>query len=244
MDAYTWRRLCTSFKNSSKDLCESLATVARRLCSEYVDQESVKPLLACRLIVLKKNPGVRLIGVGDVARRIIAKAVIKYAKEDIQEACGCQQLCGGQVAGIEAGVNATRKLFAVDEKQAALLVDASNEFNSLNRQTALHNVRRICPIIARTLINTYRNSTELFIDGNSLLSQEGTTQGDPLSMAIYGLATVPLIRKLEGHCKQVWYVDDAAAIGPVNKLKLWWDTLLSEGPKYGYHPNPNKTCSS
>ncbi len=89
-----------------------------------------------------------------------------------------------QVAGIEVGVHATRELFAVEEDQATLLVDASNALDSLNRQTAFHNVRRICPIIAKTLINTYKKSTELFIDGNSLLSQEGTTQGDPLLMAI------------------------------------------------------------
>ncbi len=110
----------------------------------------MKPWLVCHLISLKKNPSFRPIGVGDVARRIIAKAIIQYAKEDIQEACGCQQLCGGQVAGIESGVHTTRELFAVDEEQAALLVNASNAFNSLNRQTALHNVRRICPINART----------------------------------------------------------------------------------------------
>ena len=241
LDAHIWRRLCISFKEPSRNLCESLATVARRLCSEYVDPESVAPLLACRLIALNKNPGVRPIGVGDVARRIITKAIIQFAKDDIQQACGCQQLCGGQLSGIEAGVHATRDMFEADKEQAALLVDASNAFNSLNRQVALHNIRRMCPVIARVLINTYRNSTELFVEDNSLLSQEGTTQGDPLAMAMYGLATIPLIRKLDGHCKQVWYADDSAAIGPVDRVKHWWDTLVSEGPKYGYYPNSSKT---
>ena len=231
LDAHMWRRLCISFKGHSRDLCESLATVARRLCSEYVDPESVEPLLACRLIALNKNPGVRPIGVGDVARRIIAKAIIQLAKEDIQHACGCQQLCGGQMSGIEAGVHATREMFEEDEEQAMLLVDASNAFNSLNRQVALHNIRRTCPTIARVLINTYRNSTELFVDGDSLLSQEGTTQGDPLAMAMFGLSTIPLIRRLDGHCKQVWYADDSAAIGPVDTVKHWWDSLVKEGPK-------------
>ena len=55
LDAHMWRRLCTSFKGPSRDLGESLATVARRLCSEYVDPSLIEPLLACRLIALDKN---------------------------------------------------------------------------------------------------------------------------------------------------------------------------------------------
>ena len=115
---------------------------------------------------------------------------------DIQSATGCLQLCGGQIAGIEAAVHATRSAFNSDYCEAVLLVDASNAFNTLNCQLALHNIKRVCPPIATTLINIYQNSTKLFIDGDTILSQEGTTQGDPLAMAMYGLATIPLIRKL------------------------------------------------
>ncbi len=241
LDAHTWRRLCTSYKGSSRDLCESLASVARRLCSTHVDPQLIAPLLACRLIALDKNPGVRPIGIGDVARRIIAKAIIHFSKEDIQQACGCQQLCGGQISGVEACVHAVRTAFEADESQAMLLVDASNAFNSVNRQVALHNIRRICPLISTILTNTYRQSTELFVNGDSLLSEEGTTQGDPLAMAMYGLATIPLIRRLERHCKQVWYADDSAAIGHIDNICNWWKTLVKEGPQYGYFPNPTKT---
>ncbi len=42
------------------------------------------------------------------------------------------------------------------------------------------------------------------------------TQGDPLAMPMYGLATI--IRKLDGLCKQVWYADDSAAIGTIGQL--------------------------
>ena len=134
-------------------------------------------------------------GIGDTARRIIAKAVLTIAAPDIQDASGCLQMCGGQISGIEAAVHATRSAFESDESEAALLVDATNAFNALNRQAALHNIRRLCPPIATILINSYRSPTELFVDGDVILSQEGTTQGDPLAMPMYDLAT---IHSLEG----------------------------------------------
>ncbi len=117
LDAHIWRRLCTSYKGPSSDLCEALATVAKRICSTYVDPNSLKPLLACRLIALSKKPGVRPIGIGDTARRIIAKSLTQLLKNDIQQACGCQQLCGGQLSGIEAAVHATKATFKMKEKR-------------------------------------------------------------------------------------------------------------------------------
>jgi hypothetical protein len=116
-----------------------------------------------------------------------------------------------------------------------------NAFNILNCQVALHNIRCLCPSIATILINSYRNPINLFVDGDAILSQEGTTQGDPLAMPMYGLATIPLIRKLDGLCTQVWYADDSAASGTIEQLHAWWDKLVKLGPAFGYFPNPTKT---
>ncbi len=132
--------------------------------------------MASRLIALDKNPGVRPIGIGDTARRIIAKAILTITRGDVQDAAGSLQLCAGQLSGIEAAVHAVRTLFQRVDTEAVLLVDTSNAFNSLNRQAALHNIQRLCPPLATILINTYRAPTELFVDGDVLYSQEGTTQ--------------------------------------------------------------------
>ncbi len=43
----------------------------------------IKPLLASRHIALDKNPGVRPRGIGDTARRIIAKAILTIISTDI-----------------------------------------------------------------------------------------------------------------------------------------------------------------
>ena len=86
LDAYAWRRLCSSFKSASHDLCHALAAVGRRICSSNVHPDDLSAFVACRLIPLNKCPGVRPIGVGEVPRRIIAKVVLNLFHLDILDA--------------------------------------------------------------------------------------------------------------------------------------------------------------
>ena len=242
LDAFGWRHLCTSFQRASDDLCCFLALVARKLCTSCVDPDGIIALVACHLIALNKCPGVCPIGVGEVVRRIIAKAIISIVKLDVLEAAGSLQLCAGQDAGNEAAVHAMRAIFCGDSTEAVLLVDASNAFNSLNRQVALHNIQALCPPLANILINTYRQDIPLFIDGRHIFSSEGTTQGDPLSMAIYSVSVTPLIASLQdSRVKQVWFDDDATAGGTLHGLHDWWSRLQDLGSLYGYSPNASKT---
>ena len=76
LNSYSWRRLCTSFKMASNNLCHALALLARRICSEVINPFMLSPLLACRLIAIDKKPGVRPIGIGEVVRRVVAKAAL------------------------------------------------------------------------------------------------------------------------------------------------------------------------
>ena len=242
-DAHCWRRLCSSFKGASNDLCHSLALVARRLCTVHVNPEGLAAFTACRLIALDKNPGVRPIGICEVPRRIIAKAVLSLTRPDVLDAAGSLQLCAGQISGVEAAIHAVRSSFQQEQTEAVLLIDASNAFNSLNRQVALLNIQHLCPALSTILTNCYRRSAELFMDGSILYSEEGTTQGDPLAMPMYALATVPLIGRLRDKVSvsQVWYADDASATGDLRNLRSWWDQLQAIGPEYGFHANGKKT---
>ena len=242
LDATSWKRLCTSFKGASTDLCESLAATARRICTCYVDPRGLSSFVACRLIALDKCPGVRPIGIGETVRRIIGRATAKVLSDDIQAAAGPLQLCAGHQSGCESAVHAMRQVFESSETQAIILVDAKNAFNTLNRQAALRNIHHLCPSLSKILINTYREDVRLFIDGETLLSQEGTTQGDPLAMAMYAIAVNPLIYRLKcDTTKQIWFADDATAGGKLRNLREWWDCLTNAGPDYGYFPNASKT---
>ena len=243
MDVASWKKLCTSFRSASDSLCDALAAVARRLATTFVDPVCLSAFTACRLIALDKRPGVRPIRIGKVCRRLIAKAVLVIVRDDVLQAVGPLQLCAGQPAGCEAAIHAMQRVFDSPETEGVLQVDATNAFNCLNRQAALRNISILCPSFARILINTYRMDSRLFIDGEYILSQEGTTQGDPLAMPMYALGVVPLIRQLAViKVSQLWYADDASAGGSLRGLCSWWDRLVCLGPDYGYYPNAAKTC--
>ena len=135
-----------------------------------------------------------------------------------------------------------RKIFEESHTDCILLAVASNAFNSLNRKVALHNIRRLCPSLAATIVNTYRCPARLLVDGDSVYSREGTTQGDPLAMPMYALDMMLLLQAAaEAGAKQAWYADDSSGAGTVSSVREWWDTLESRGPVYGYYTNSAKS---
>lgn len=76
-------------------------------------------------------------------------------RDDILDVTGTLQLCAGQTAGCEAAIHAVRHMFNDNECEAVLLVDATNAFNCLNCQTAMRNIRTLCPLFATPVINIY-----------------------------------------------------------------------------------------
>lgn len=250
VDADIWRHLVCSrfYGNHSSELASAIANLTKILCQDDIPSEWTEELFAGRLIPLeKKGGGVRPIGIGEVLRRIIAKSVSSILNADIQRAAGTLQTCSGVEAGIEAAIHSMRKTFEKDTSECMLLVDAKNAFNNLNRSVALNNVRETCPSFHRYLNNSYKAPAKLFVadSGNFILSKEGATQGDPVAMAMYSVATSPFIRtlstKLDEDTIQAWFADDSAGCGNLHAIKRWWDAICEIGPKYGYFPNPGKT---
>ena len=132
-----------------------MASVARCLSTTLVDSAVLMPFVACQLFPLDKHLGVYHIGIGDVPCRIIAKAILLSVGDDVVSAAGPLQICAGHAAGSEAAVHAMQDMFQTADCEAALLVDASNAFNSINLKAALHNISILCPALSTVLRNTY-----------------------------------------------------------------------------------------
>lgn len=241
LDSVQWRKILTSFNEISNELCKQIAFFAKRLATERMHFETLHPYNACRLIPLDKNPGVRPIGIGEVLRRLIGRCITRNISSELQRIGGNTQLCLGQKAGIEHAIHCLRTTFENESCEAILLIDATNAFNMLNRSLAIENIKRICPALQNAASNSYSHPSKLFVNGRTMLSEEGCTQGDPLAMCIYGIAILPLIEKINrSDVTQKWYADDGNVAGKLSSLRHLFDDICKHGPPHGYSVNAPK----
>ena len=240
--------MCNSTSgNVSDDFCHAIALLARMLCTEeLVDPKSIEALVACWLIPLDKSPSVRPIGVGEVLRRVIGKAILTVLKSDILNFTGYQQLCTGLESGCEVAVHAVVDLFEEDVSHGFIQIDTSNAFNLINWTLILHNVRILCPEIATYINNCYMKHSRLFITGGKeIWSNERTTQGDPIAVGMYALGLTPLLSSINSNNTvnliDVAFADDLTSVGKLHELIEWWKNVLHYGPYLGYYVNESKS---
>ena len=213
--------------------------MAKKICIESIENDSLSSLMACRLVPLGKNPGLRPIGIGEVLRRIIGKMVVWVLRPELQEDAGDLQLCAGQESGVEAGIHAMYEIFNDNNTHGIIQVDATNAFNTINRKVFMHNIKMICPKIATFII--------FVVGGIEISSLEGTTQGDPTAMYIYALGILPLIiaisepLKLQEKARHSAFADDLTGAGTIVQLRKWWDLIIDFGVFIGYTAKPTKS---
>jgi len=255
LDADGWRHILVSrnFGIASEEFRSEFANAIKKLCTEKVEvtmqngyaTSDIEAFLSCRLIPLDKCPGLRPIGIGEVLRRIAGKVFMAVVKGDVQDSVGSLQVCAGQAGGCEAAIHAMRTLYESEDTDAVLLIDAANAFNSINRAAMLKNIERICPAAYLYAYNCYATHARLFVlGGKEIRSMEGTTQGDPPSMAFYAIGLLPLIWCLaesNDPAKQVAYADDLTGGGKLSQLKRWLDAIVENGPRMGYNAEPTKS---
>ena len=89
-----------------------------------------------------------------------------------------------------------------------------------------------------------------FVGGAEIASsKKGTSQGDPVSMAIYCIWVTLLINMLihilsnehSANFNVTAHTDEFSAAGNLKNLRRWWSVLTEIGPKFGYYLETTKT---
>ena len=207
-------RMCTKETNTSIDKSTNLESY-----------------IACRLIPLDKQPGIRPTGIGETILSILS-----VIKPNLMASAENLQLCAGQPARCEFAIHAITEIFKEDETDGLLLIDAENAFNSLNRSVLLHNIQYVCPPMSTYIRNCYKFPSRLFvIGGREIASVEGTTQGNPLAMPSYAIGINEI------NVKHVAYADDLGGAGKITEMLKWWNNVVNFGPLIGYYPKASKS---
>jgi hypothetical protein len=76
IDAVDLQNWLLRYGKESKALCEELAVWGSWLANESPPWAAYRAMMACQLVALDKQPGVRPVGIGEIFRRLLAKAVL------------------------------------------------------------------------------------------------------------------------------------------------------------------------
>ena len=87
--------------------------------------------------------------------------------EKILKPTGSLKLSACQDIGSEAAIHTVYDMFSENDTEAVLIIDASNAFNSMNREAFLHNTKVLCPVLATFINNCYSTPLELFVQGST-----------------------------------------------------------------------------
>ena len=134
-------------------------------------------LLASR----KKNGGLRPIAVGEVLRRLVSKSLSSATRHEAFNSLAPLQQGVSVRGGCEAIIHSVSQLMSSEtpEHYWTLLLDFSNAFNSINRESMFVEVRRRIPSLSAWMEFCYSFEPLLYLGSNTIHSCCGVQQEDP-----------------------------------------------------------------
>lgn len=211
---------------------------------------------SARLIPLaKKDKGVRPVAVGELLRRLAAKAISRRHAPAIGKILALDGQVGvGVAGGIEGMFHATQQYVATNMggSDAILKFDVRNAFNSVSREsmwTAMEQLVRDSPHfmdLLRYLISAYGQPTSLFCGGEVIASEEGAQQGDPLASLYFAVVFTQAVSKASRLTPVIdlplraSFLDDLVVGGPTADLEVFTERLGVQFAAVGLSLNSSK----
>ena len=147
----------------------------------------------------------------------------------------------------EAIVHATNRLMSSlpDNDRWTLLLDFTNAFNSISRQTMFGEFRRHLPGLSAWMESCYSGQPLLLLGKDIIHSCCGVQQGDPLGPLGFALTLHPIIKRIRAEVPSLalnaWYLDNGTLVGSTQDLSAALHIVESAGPSIGLHLNRGKS---
>ncbi|CAG9109033.1 unnamed protein product [Plutella xylostella] len=236
--------ISVSAGDNGHKLLESLTRLCNFLLKGMLNLEVCPYLYGASLCALSKSDGgIRPIAVGSVFRRLVAKVGGRAVKSEMSVFLQPHQLGYGTALGCEAAIHATRSFAMTGCENASndiiLKVDLKNVFNSIERDGMLSKIQEHIPTLYPFLSQCYSLPSQLFYDSESISSQVGAQQGDPLGPLIFSLAINDVVKSLASPLN-VWYLDDGTIGGNIDTVEKDMKAIIDMFKEMGLELNSNK----
>ena len=239
------------FSEDSTRLRTSVETFVDWLANGIPPWAAYRAFMPGRLIVLDKQPAVRLVGIVEIWRRLFSNIVLKFTGPEETIAYQDEQLCAVLKAGIDGTFHGVQYIWdknSTMEDWRLLILDPNNALNDINQVGMLLVFRHLWLPRACFIFNCYHHWSSIFLrNGNGIASflhsKEGVMQRDPLKIIAYRIGILPLINNLKQEISdvtQLWYAENARYLGTFTRIETYFYSLTFQGPGRRYYPELSK----
>ena len=208
---------------------ELLVQVVSKLAVGDVPDEVIDGIRVGRLTALAKpDGGVRVIVVGDIIRRLVARTIAKQFAKKAEAATAPFQCALSKKAGCECVAHIVQALTEQDANATVVTVDGIGAFDLISRSALLEGLLRMedgdqILLFARCFYDELGNTQEI-------PQSEAGEQGDLLMPMLFSLGEHPALeaiqRRLIDGEKLLAYLDDITVLCSQREFWQWSPSLM------------------